>query len=368
MEEDVFFHLSLTKVPHIGQVHIGVLLSHFGNPSEVFKASRKTLEQIPGIGEVRATEIKRFKDYKRIESELSFTAKNNISILVKHKSNYPKRLENCIDAPHVLYYKGIANLNQRQLVAIVGTRAPTDYGRDRVAELVSSLTDLDVMIVSGLAYGIDTLVHKDCIKRGAQTIGVLGHGLDQIYPSSNREMAIEMIGQGGLLTEFMHMTKPDRQNFPKRNRIVAGMVDAVIVVESGEKGGSLITAEIANSYNKDVFAFPGRTIDVGSMGCNHLIRTHRANLITSGLDFIEFMNWDPTIKKKKSIQAELFLSLEGKEKELYELILAREPVAIDELIVQSGQKSSEVSAQLFSLEMRGLVAIRPGKLYAAVYR
>jgi DNA processing protein len=234
--------------------------------------------------------------------------------------------------------------------------------------LVNALAELDILVVSGLAYGIDTLVHRDCIKKSVKTIGVMGHGLDQIYPASNRDLAVEMIHQGGLLTEFMHKTKPDRQNFPKRNRIVAGMVDAVIVIESGEKGGSLITAEIANSYNKDVFAFPGRTTDLGSMGCNHLIRTHRANLITSGFDFIEFMNWNPILKKKKSIQVELFLSLEGTEKELYQLILDREPVAIDEIIVQSGLKSSEVSAQLFSLEMRGLVTIRPGKLYAAVYR
>jgi DNA processing protein len=166
----------------------------------------------------------------------------------------------------------------------------------------------------------------------------------------------------------MHGTKPDRQNFPKRNRIVAGMVDAVIVIESGEKGGSLITAEIANSYNKDVFAYPGRTTDLGSMGCNHLIRTHRADLITSGMDFIEFMGWNPVTKRKKAIQAELFLSLEGNEKQLYNLILEREPVGIDELIIQTMLKPSEVSSILFSLEMRGLVSPRPGKLYAAVYR
>jgi DNA processing protein len=224
------------------------------------------------------------------------------------------------------------------------------------------------MVVSGLAYGIDTLVHRDCVKYGINTVGVLGHGLDQIYPSSNRILASEMLQQGGLLTEFMHGTKPDRQNFPKRNRIVAGMVDAVVVIESGEKGGSIITAEIANSYNRDVFAYPGRTTDLGSMGCNHLIRTHRADLITSGLEFIEFMGWNHATKKKKAIQAELFLSLEGTEKQLYNLILDREPVSIDELIVQTMLKSSEVSAILFSLEMRGLVSPRPGKLYAAVYR
>jgi len=224
------------------------------------------------------------------------------------------------------------------------------------------------LVISGLAYGIDTLVHRDCVKHGVGTIGVLGHGLNQIYPSSNRLLAGEMIQRGGLLTEFMHKTKPDRQNFPKRNRIVAGMVDAVVVVESGEKGGSLITAEIANSYNKDVFAYPGRTTDLGSMGCNHLIRTHRANLITSGMDFIEFMDWNSALKRKKTIQAELFLALEGKEKELYDLVLQREPVGIDDLIMQSEQKPSEVSALLFSLEMRGLVSSRPGKLYAAVYR
>jgi DNA processing protein len=368
MNEEVFWHLALTQVPQIGDVHIGVLLSYFGGPSEVFKSNRKTLESLPGIGVARATAIKNFNGFNCIEQEIAFLSKNEISVLIKHKDGYPRRLENCIDAPHVLFYKGTQLLNVQKVVAVVGTRAPTDYGKERVAAFISSLLSLDVLVVSGLAYGIDTLVHRDCVKHGISTIGVLGHGLSQVYPSSNRILAGEMIQRGGLLTEFMHKTKPDRQNFPKRNRIVAGMVDAVVVIESGEKGGSLITAEIANSYNKDVFAYPGRTTDLGSMGCNHLIRTHRANLITSGMEFIEFMDWNSAIKRKKSIQAELFLALEGKEKELYDLVLQREPVGIDDLIIESGQKPSEVSSILFSLEMRGLVSPRPGKLYAAVYR
>lgn len=368
MKEDLMYHLALTQVPNIGDIQIAVLLNHFGDPSAVFKASRKSLESIVGIGAVRADALKQFNGFKRVEKELSFVLKNKIEILIKHHEGYPSRLENCFDAPHLLFYKGGESLNQQRLVAVVGTRAPSDYGKERVAALIASLVPAEVMVVSGLAYGIDTLVHRDCLKHGVNTIGVLGHGLDQIYPSSNRVLASEMIHQGGLLTEFMHGTKPDRQNFPKRNRIVAGMVDAVIVVESGEKGGSLITAEIANSYNKDVFAYPGRTTDLGSMGCNHLIRTHRAELITSGSEFIEFMGWNPALKKKKSIQTELFFSLEGKEKQLYDLILEREPIGIDDLIVQTAQKSSEVSATLFSLEMKGLVTPRPGKLYAAVYR
>jgi DNA processing protein len=368
MKEELLYHLALTQVPNIGDIQIAVLLNHFGDPSAVFRANRKSLESIVGIGTVRADAIKKFNGYKRVEQELSFVVKNKIDVLVKHHEGYPSRLENCIDAPHLLFYKGNQSLNQQRIVAVVGTRAPTDYGKERVAALIAALVTTDVLVVSGLAYGIDTLVHRDCVKHGVGTIGVLGHGLDQIYPSSNRILASEMIHHGGLLTEFMHGTKPDRQNFPKRNRIVAGMVDAVIVVESGEKGGSLITAEIANSYNKDVFAYPGRTTDLGSMGCNHLIRTHRADLITSGSEFIEFMGWSPALKKKKAIQAELFLSLEGKEKQLYDLILEREPIGIDDLIVQTAQKSSEVSAILFTLEMRGLIMPRPGKLYAAVYR
>lgn len=368
MKEELLYHLALTQVPNIGDIQIAVLLDHFGDPSAVFRANRKSLESIVGIGTVRADAIKKFNGYKSIEQELTFVVKNKIEVLVKHHEGYPGRLENCIDAPHLLFYKGNQSLNQQRIVAVVGTRAPTDYGRDRVAALIADLVTTDVMVVSGLAYGIDTLVHRDCVKYEVATIGVLGHGLDQIYPSSNRMLASEMIQQGGLLTEFMQGTKPDRQNFPKRNRIVAGMVDAVIVVESGEKGGSLITAEIANSYNKDVFAYPGRTTDLASMGCNHLIRTHRAELITSGSEFIEFMGWNPALKKKKAIQAELFLSLEGKEKELYDLVLEREPIGIEDLIVQTTLKSSEVSAILFSLEMRGLVTPRPGKLYAAVYR
>ena len=368
MQDELFYHIALTLVPQIGHIQIGVLLHHFENPSLVFSANKKTLECIPGIGAVRAGAIRNFNGFKKAEQELSFITKHNIAGLVKYQEGYPKRLENCIDAPHVLYYKGNQPLNPQRLVAIVGTRAPTDYGRNNVTSFIKALVGLDVVVISGLAYGIDTLVHRECVKQGLSTIGVLGHGLDQLYPSSNRNLSTEMLENGGLLSEFMHKTKPDRQNFPKRNRIVAGMVDAVVVIESGEKGGSLITAEIANSYNKDVFAFPGRTTDLSSMGCNHLIRTHRANLITTGSDFIEFMDWSPHLKKKKAIQTALFLTLDGKEKEIYNLGLEGEPVGIDDLIIQSGQKASEVAATLFSLEMSGLVSARPGKLYAAVYR
>ncbi len=368
MQEELFYHMALTLVPQIGHVHIGVLLDYFENPSSIFAANRKTLESLSGIGSVRADAILKFNGFKRVEQELSFIERHKIEVLVKRDEGYPKRLEHCIDAPHVLYYKGSQSLNQQRLVAVVGTRTPTDYGKNAVTAFINALVGLDALVVSGLAYGIDTLVHRECVRQGMATIGVLGHGLDQVYPSSNRRLATEMLDKGGLLSEFMHKTKPDRQNFPKRNRIVSGMVDAVVVIESGDKGGSLITAEIANSYNKDVFAFPGRSTDLTSLGCNQLIMTHRANLITGGTDFVQLMNWQPQLIKKKAIQTELFLSLAGKEKALYDLILQREPIGIDDLIIESGQKASEVSATLFSLEMKGLVSPRPGKLFAAVYR
>lgn len=184
-------------------------------------------------------------------------------------------------------------MNKKKVVSIIGTRAPTEYGKDRVVELVGVLAAHNVLVVSGLAYGIDTMAHREAVKQGIDTIGVLGHGLQTIYPFTNKSLASEMVGCGGLLTEFVHGTAPDKQNFPRRNRIVAGMADAVVVLESGEKGGSLITAGIANSYNIDVLAYPGRASDPLSKGCNNLIRTHRAGLITSGEELVEFMNWVP---------------------------------------------------------------------------
>ncbi len=364
MNEDLLlYHIALTKIPQIGDIHIGILLKQFNTAEEIFKASKRELEHLPGFGAIRASQIKQFRDFDQVKKEIEFVHKNHIQVLVKGFVSYPHRLEHCIDSPHVLYYKGNANLNEDKIISIVGTRTPTEYGRERVSELISTLASHKVLVISGLAYGIDTMVHKESVKNKIPTIAVLGHGFDYLYPFANKELAKSMISNGGLLTEFFHATKPDKQNFPRRNRVVAGMSDAIIVVESSEKGGSLITADIGNSYNKDVLAFPGRALDEHSSGCNQLIRQHKANLITCGKDLVEFMNWAPINHQKKIIQQELFLVLEVNEKIIYEIIREKQPISIDEISYASSMKPSAIAAIILSLEMKSLVVSFPGKLF-----
>ncbi len=363
-EAQLLHHLALTMVPQIGDVQIGILLQHFEEPAAVFRAGRKALESIPGIGSVRASAIRNFSSRQRVEKELAFVQDNKIEVLVKGQEGYPPKLEHCSDAPHVLFYKGTVPLKKQRIISIVGTRSPTPYGKDRVAELISALALYDPLVVSGLAYGIDTLAHKEAMKHDLATIGVLGHGLDKIYPHANRGLAADMVQHGGLLTEFMQGTKPEKQNFPRRNRIVAGMADAVIVVESGTKGGSLITADIANSYNRDVLAYPGRATDFSSMGCNRLIGSNKANLMTCGQDLIEFMNWQGCSPKTPSLQKDLLSELNEEERQIILLIAEHEPCAIDLLTGISSLKPSTISSLLLLLEMKGLVTVLPGKLYS----
>jgi DNA processing protein len=363
-EEQLLYYLALGLVSNIGDVHISILLEYFKDPKLIFSAKCKELESINGIGTIRANAIKTFKDYKRVETELNFIRKNAIKILVKGDVAYPKKMEHLQDAPHVMFYKGSVDINEYKIVSVIGTRLPTNYGKERVIELIKTLSHADVLVVSGLAYGIDTIAHKQSIKMGLPTIGVLGHGLDQIYPNANRSLAIEMLKKGGLLTEFMSQTKPDKQNFPLRNRIVSGIADAIIVIESGDKGGSLITANMANAYNKDVFAFPGRSIDAQSIGCNELIKTQRALLINNGEDFLTFMNWKSEAEAKMPKQSALFLDLSNEEKQIIQLMSKQEMIAIDHLAVLAALKSSQVSYLLLSLEMKGLIKVLPGNLYA----
>ena len=360
-------HLALTMVQQLGDVHIAQLLKCFGTPEAIFKANHRQLEAVPGIGEVRAKHIKGFREHAKVDREINHMLKWNIKVLVRGEEGYPNRLLHCLDAPHLLYYKGIGNLVQEKIISIVGTRSPTEYGRERVVELLSVLRTFPVLVVSGLAYGIDTLVHRECLKEGIQTLGVLGHGLDKIYPFANRQLASDMQLHGGLMSEFRCGTKPDRQNFPRRNRIVSGMADAVVVVESGIKGGSLITADIANSYNRDVLAYPGRATDIQSKGCNELIRMNKANLVTNGQELVEFLNWVP-VRKKDPVQSSLFVALDGDEKHIYEAIGKNGQSHIDELAASTGIKPSMVSAVLFELEMKGLVVPLPGKLYTLAGR
>ena len=363
MSTDLLYQIALTLVPNIGDVNAKALINIFGDAQSIFRAKKKDLENMEGIGTVRASSIKAFSDFSSSEAEVAFIEKYKITPLFITDKNYPKRLLNCYDSPALLYYRGNADLNAAKIIAIVGTRNNTDYGKAACENLIEGLANENIIVVSGLAFGIDTIAHKAALKNNLQTVGVLAHGLDRIYPAQNKTLAKQMVEQGGLLTEFLSHTNPDKQNFPKRNRIVAGISDAVIVIETGKKGGSLITAELGNNYNKDVFAIPGRTTDSKSEGCNYLIMNNKAALINNAEDLLQLMNWKPLAKTQIKKQRELFIELSADEKIIVDILQQQETIQIDELYFKSGLSSSAVAAALLMLEMQGVVASLPGKVY-----
>ncbi len=363
MPDDLLFQIALTLVPSIGDVHAKALINHYGDAQSIFKAKRKDLENLEGIGTVRANSIKAFADFTSSEAELDFIEQYKITPLFITDERYPQRLLNCYDSPTLLYYRGTADLNTSKIISIVGTRNHSDYGKATCEKLVEELQHENVLVISGLAYGIDTIAHKASIKNNLATVGVLAHGLDRIYPPQNKALAKQMTEQGGLLTEFLSLTNPDKQNFPKRNRIVAGMCDALVVIESSKKGGSLITAELANGYNKDVFALPGKITDIKSEGCNYLIKNNKASLITGGQDLIEMMNWKPANAPKQKKQRELFIELTPDEKIVTGILQQTESIQVDQLYLKSGLSSSAMAAALLMLEMNGIVNSLPGKVY-----
>jgi DNA processing protein len=366
MPTELQYQIALTLTPQIGCVAAKTLALHFGNATEVFKAKKQTLSKIEGIGEIRAQSIKSFSDFSLCESEAAFISKHDIQPLFLTDAQYPQRLLNCYDSPTLLYYKGNANLNASRIAAVIGTRRNSDYGKHCVAELMTTLAAHEVLILSGLAFGIDTLAHREAVKNQLPTVGVLAHGLQTIYPPENKKLAKQMIEEGGgLLTEFMSGTQPDKHNFPTRNRIVAGMADVTIVVETDIKGGSMITAELANNYNRDVLAYPGKATDDKSRGCNHLIKTNKAALVTSGQDMLEFMNWLP-VKEKPKVQRSLFIELSPDEKVIFDLLNGSDGLHIDELNLRSQLTSSAAAAALLTLELQGVVVSLPGKMYKVV--
>ncbi len=363
LNNDLLYQVALTLVPNIGDVHAKTLALHFGSAHAVFNARKRDLEAIEGIGAVRARSIKSFSDFTSSEAEIAFIEKYKIMPLFITDSNYPQRLLNCYDSPVLLFYRGNADLNASKILAVVGTRNHSDYGKNITEKIIEDLKAEDILVLSGLAYGIDSIAHKAALKNSLPTVGVLAHGLDRMYPSLNKTLAKQMLENGGLLTDFISGTNPDKQNFPKRNRIVAGMCDALLVVESGKKGGSLITAELANSYNKDVFAIPGKTTDTKSEGCNYLIRQNKALLVTSAADITENMSWQPKKKPAVPAQRKLFIELTADEKIIVAILEQQEIIHIDELYIKSGLSSSGAAAALLMLEMQGIVASLPGKMY-----
>lgn len=365
MTDQLHFQIALTLLPQVGAITAKTLVSYCGSAEAVFQTSRKALLKIPGIGPGIADSISTAAALQKAEQEIVFLEQHEVSALFYTDERYPVRLRQNADCPAMLYFKGSGAelLNAKRVVAIVGTRQPTDYGRAICEELVDGLLAYDVLVVSGLAYGIDITAHRKSCAIGIPNIAVLGHGLGSIYPSQHRNTAFQIVENGGLLSEYTHQTKPDREHFPMRNRVIAGMCDALIVVETANFGGSIITAELASQYEREIFAVPGRLNDAKSAGCNLLIRNHQAKLITSAADLANNLNWNES-GRIHPIQAQLFQELSADETSLIELLRHQTETPIDELSLHTQLSPGTLAALLLGLEFKGLVRTLPGKRYA----
>ncbi|MFV0391938.1 MAG: DNA-processing protein DprA [Paludibacteraceae bacterium] len=365
------YQIGITMIKGIGPNLAKNLIAYLGSVEAIFTEKKQNLVKIPGIGEVLSKEIVSQDVLKRAEKEIEFIEKNKIQThFFTHKS-YPYRLKECPDSPIMLYYKGNLNLNDGKYVSIVGTRKATESGKAICENIIETLSRkiANLVIVSGMAYGIDICSHKAALDCNLPTIGVMGHGLDRVYPPLHRATAVKMLDCGGLLTEFMSETNPDRQNFVQRNRIIAGLCDALLVVESGVKGGALITADLANDYNRDVFAVPGRIGDELSGGCNALIKYNKASLVESAEDIIRLMNWEEnkTSKPAEIIQTTLFENLSEEEYEIIGLLRQNpEGINVNEMTILLQKPFSKLSSKLLDMEFRGLTKCLPGGMYKLV--
>ena len=364
MSDKLIYEVAIGLIPKVGSHTTRLLVSYCGSPEQVFKTKKGALLKIPGIGSTTADAIINQNVLSAAENEIKAAEKQNIQILFYTNPNYPSRLRSIQDAPTLLYYNGKADLNKTKSIAIVGTRNATEYGRSATEDIVNDLKPYDPLIISGLAYGIDIAAHKAAVKTGVETIGVMASGVDIIYPSVHKRTAHQMTEMGGLITEYPFGTKPEAVHFPARNRIIAGMADAIIVVEAAEKGGALITAEIANSYNKEVFAVPGNLGMVVSAGCNKLIAAHKAQIYTNIKDLEYLLNWDVNVTKEKiTISKHDFDEFPPEEKEILTLLQANTEIMIDELSWKSQIPASRLASLLLTLEFQGLIKALPGKKF-----
>jgi len=365
MEKDLIYKVALTLIPHVGDIVAKKLVAYCGGVEAVFKERKQALVKIPFIGEVVANAVVNQDVLGAAERECENIVKSQIKPLFFLDADYPRRLLHCEDSPVLLYYQGNADLNASRILSVVGTRRASKEGRALCKKIIEELDD--VLIVSGLAYGIDTCSHISALDSNLDTVGVLAHGLDRLYPAQNKVLSENMKQNGGLLTEFRFGTNPDRENFPKRNRIVAGIADAVLVVESRIKGGSLITAGIANSYSRDVFAIPGNPANDNAKGCNWLIRTNRAALVESATHIKEQMGWITSAKNSsKNTQTKLFLNLSESEQKVVNVLMGEKSLAMDTLCAKAKMTTSQAAAVLLNLEFDGVVICHPGQRFSLV--
>jgi DNA processing protein len=361
-DQDELVHtIALCLVPGIGSITAKKLLLAYNSPQKIFKIMPQLKLPFVKPEDIR---VKCLNDYiNRAQQEIKFMQRFNIEAVMFNENTFPHRLKNCEDSPIVLYKRGNMDVNKKRIIAVVGTRKATEYGIKQCETIAEELKTHNCTLISGLAYGIDSAAHKAANKVNIQNIGVLAHGLDRIYPHDNKDLSKKMEQNGGLITEFISLTNPDRENFPKRNRIVAGMADAVIVVEAGEKGGALITAEIANSYNREVFAVPGRVQDAFSKGCNALIKQNKAAILSDVKDIAWYMGWTENSEGgSKPQQAQLNFNFSVQEENIIEII-RNKTEQLDEISLKSGFPIGQTSSILLELEFKGALKTLPGKRY-----
>jgi DNA processing protein len=364
-DQELFYLFALQRVEGVGDIIAKKLLTQLGTAEAVFKAKSSQLAAIDGIGTIL---LKNFKDqsvFVKAERELQFIASNLITVTTFQDADYPERLKHCFDSPLVLFSSGNIDLKNQKTISIVGTRQITSYGLEFCKKLIEDVASLNPLIVSGFAYGVDIVAHQLAMENNLQTVGVMAHGLNQIYPKAHKKYVAKMKENGGFMTEFWSSSNPDKENFVRRNRIVAGMTEATIVIESAERGGSLITANIANDYNRDVFAVPGRVTDKYSQGCNTLIKTQKANVLTSAADLIYMLNWDIE-KKVKPVQKQLFVALDEDEQKIYDYLLKTGKELLDVIALHCNFPIYKISGILLNMELKGVIRPLPGKLFEAI--
>ncbi|APY11050.1 DNA protecting protein DprA [Seonamhaeicola sp. S2-3] len=365
-ENDLLYTLALQHIPKIGDITAKRLISFCGSAEAVLKEKKQNLIKIDGIGLSILEGIHSSNHLKAAENEIEFIKANNIRVTYFKDESYPERLKHCIDGPILLFQSGNINLKNHRIISIVGTRKITTNGIAFCEKLVEQLIPYNPVIVSGFAYGTDITAHKAAIKNNLQTVGCLAHGLNQIYPKSHKKYMVDVEQNGGFFSDFWSTDVFDRNNFLKRNRIIAGLSEATIVIESAEKGGSLVTADIANSYNRDVFAVPGRVTDTQSIGCNNLIKQQKALLLSNPLDVPYILNWQLEDKPKPTVQKQLFVELDATEKLIYNYLKENNKQQLDIIALNCSLPIFKVSSTLLNMELKGVVRPLPGKMFEAL--
>lgn len=366
--QELFYRLALKNADMVGDVTAKKLMVHFGSAEGIFLKSAQHWLKIDGVGHKLVQKLSDKSIFERAEKEIKFLAQNpDIKVWAFDEADYPEKLKHCIDGPLLLFAKGKIHFKNQKVISIVGTRQITTYGMEFCEKFMEEITPFNPIIVSGLAYGVDIQAHKQALKHKLQTVGCLAHGLTQIYPKTHQKYVTEMCKNGGIVTDFTSDEQPEKDNFLKRNRIIAGFSEATIVIESAEKGGSLVTAEMAQAYNREVFAVPGKAFDKFSKGCNRLIQTEKARMLTSAADLAYWLNWDlPEMDRPKPIQKQIFVALTPDAQTLYDYLSKEGQQPIDLIALSCQLPTHKVATLLLNLELQGLVRPLPGKMFEAV--